>query len=245
MVEQGLAFFPDARTDRGRRHLEELSQAGRRSGCRAGVLFLVQGKAEKFLPDFHNDLEFARAFQSVSDNVDFFPYRLDPEFTEQGRLVFREEPRRLSIPYNLLERGISDSGVYVLVFRMPMNTAIEVGALGRCSFRKGYYVYIGTAKRDLSRRIERHLRLRKRHHYHIDFLRVKAIEVRAFPIRANPVEECGLAREVENIGSGNVPGFGCSDCRCKSHLVYFPEMPLRTSAFQELLTRLRHRPVSE
>jgi sugar fermentation stimulation protein A len=48
MRQPGLAEFPDARTERGARHLEELGDAVE-TGCRAVMLFLIQiGSATRF-----------------------------------------------------------------------------------------------------------------------------------------------------------------------------------------------------
>lgn len=238
LVERGLALFPDAETVRGRRHLLELAR--RPKGHEAGVLFLVQGEADRFLPDFHNDLAFARTFREVKKKLAILPYRLDPTLTSEGRLRFEGAPVRLEVPWSLLDAGVQDSGVYLLLLHLPRRRALEVGALGRRSFAPGWYVYVGSAKRGLSQRVARHLRLRKKLHYHIDHLRRAASSAKALPIRAAPVGECELAREVRAIAAGEVERFGSSDCACPSHLFHFPAEVLRTGGFQELLTRLRH-----
>jgi sugar fermentation stimulation protein A len=242
LVEQGVAFFPDACTERGRRHLEELVSWSERKGCRAGVLFLVQGNAHSFLPDFHNDLNFARALARASGTVDILAYSLQPCLTEDGRIAVDGRPKPLSLPENALQAGLADSGVYMLVLHLPEATSLPVAALGDVRFKRGWYVYVGSAQRCLTRRLERHLRLRKNHHYHIDFLRQQAGWVRAFPVRGSDTAECRLAEEVRRISLGETRHFGSSDCRCPSHLFYFSEPPHLTPPFQELLVRLRHRP---
>ncbi len=241
LAERGLAFFPDARTERGRRHLVALARRGARPGYRAGVLFLVQGEADRFLPDFHNDLEFARTFRAVRRRVELLPYRLDPVLGEDGRLAFAGRPGRLAIPWPLLDAGARDAGLYLLILQVPREARLEVGNLGRRVLSPGFYVYTGSARRGLGQRIARHLRLRKRLHWHVDFLRAQSSRVRAFPIRSSS-GECALAAEVARIGCELIPGFGSSDCRCPGHLVRFTDPPVHTSAFQELLTRMRHTP---
>lgn len=244
LAEQGLAFFPDARTERGRRHLAALARRSATPGYRTGVLFLVQGEADRFLPDFHNDLEFARIFRAVRSRVELLPYRLDPALGADGRLAFAGRPMRLTIPWPLVAAGARDTGLYLLVLEVPHEVRREVGALGRRALPPGFYVYTGSAQRGLSQRIARHLRLRKRLHWHVDFLRAHSLRVQAFPIRASS-GECALAAEVARIGCGLVAGFGSSDCRCPGHLVRFPDSPVHTAAFQELLTRMRHNPQDE
>jgi sugar fermentation stimulation protein A len=240
LAERGLAMFPDARTERGRRHVEELAHlAG--PGRGSGVLFLVQGAADRFLPDFHNDLEFACALRLARGSIDLLPYRLDPVL-EGGRLRFRGDPARLAIPDDLLDACVADRGLYLIVLRCDRRVDVEVGALGTLAFPPGFYVYVGSAQRSLGRRVERHLRIRKRVHWHVDFLRARCAAARAYPIRSAVVGECDLATEIRRISLGDVPSFGSSDCGCGSHLFRFEVDPTKTAAFQEVLTRLRHQP---
>jgi sugar fermentation stimulation protein A len=238
LVEHGVALFPDAKTERGRRHLHHLARLAKKH--RAGVLFLVQGESAAFLPDFHSDLEFARTFRSVQSRLDILAYSLTPTVTPDLRICFRGTPRRLEVPAKRLEPGISDRGVYLVAMHLAAGRAFEVGALGSRAFREGWYVYAGSAQRSLTRRVERHLRLRKKLHYHIDFLRAECTAAGAFPIRGTRPTECELAEEIHRISSDSVERFGCSDCRCGSHLFYFEDPPHRLPRFQEVLTRLRH-----
>ncbi len=65
LVEDGVALFPDAPTERGRRHLEELRELVRR-GERAAVVFVVQrGDAVAFAPNVVADPGFARLLGEV------------------------------------------------------------------------------------------------------------------------------------------------------------------------------------
>jgi sugar fermentation stimulation protein A len=241
LVEQGLALFPDAQTLRGRRHLLELARWAVGPTRRSGVLFLVQGAAAEFLPDFHNDLEFGRTFRAVRRRVRFLPYRIAPQLDEQGRLVFCNRPQRLAIPWRLLDAGVRDAGLYLAVLELAGDARLEVGSLGPRTFRRGYYVYTGSARRGLSRRIARHLRRRKRLRWHIDALAALSTRRRVLPIRAAS-RECDLAAEVARVADTQIPDFGASDCGCPGHLAWFRDPPWRLAAFQALLTRFRHRP---
>jgi sugar fermentation stimulation protein A len=59
LVENGLALFPDAPTERGRRHVLELIKA-REEGFETSILFLVvRGDAEAFSPNWDMDPEFS------------------------------------------------------------------------------------------------------------------------------------------------------------------------------------------
>lgn len=66
LVEDGWSYFPDAPTERGTRHLTELTEAARQ-GISAGVVFLVQHPAAKgFTPNGKMDPAFARAVNAAS-----------------------------------------------------------------------------------------------------------------------------------------------------------------------------------
>lgn len=238
LVEHGMAMFPDATTTRGRRHVEELMDLAK-AGRKASVLFIVQGAADRFLPDLHNDLDFARTLREASQHIELLAYALPPRLDPDNRLVFDQVPRRLSMPWEDLDPGLDDGGLYLAILTLPERVELEIGRRGLNTFKPGHYIYIGSAKRNLTRRIERHKRKRKNMHYHIDYLRQAATRVQTFPIRG-ATAECDLADALANLGE-RPPGFGSSDCRCPGHLVYYPEDPIPTGAFQKLLTTWRHR----
>ena len=68
LERDGLALFPDAPTERGRRHLRELGEAVKR-GAEAYVLFLVQMKGCRlFSPNEETDPGFADALREARRN---------------------------------------------------------------------------------------------------------------------------------------------------------------------------------
>ena len=89
------------------------------------------------------------------------------------------------------------------------------------------------------KRIERHLRLRKNMHWHIDYFRAATLVRAALAIRSFDRLECSLAGEVGSLAQWSVKDFGCSDCGCDSHLFGFTTDPLRLPAFQEMLIYFR------
>ena len=142
-------------------------------------------------------------------------------------------------PLETIDREARDRGSYLLVLEVENDTKIAVGKLGTIPFRKGFYVYVGSAMANLTRRMERHRRLRKRHHWHIDSLRAKAEFRSILAIRASDRLECDLARAVSAIARWTVQGFGCTDCGCPTHLFGFEDDPIRSPVFQGLLQRFR------
>lgn len=90
LVEGDSALFPDAPTDRGRRHLMTLAEAAER-GLRSSVLFVVQRPdASLFRPRDETDPAFADALRDARvRGVEVYAYRAR---FEEGELV---DPRRL------------------------------------------------------------------------------------------------------------------------------------------------------
>lgn len=230
-----IAMFPDAVTARGRKHLEQLALHAKQ-GMPGGVVFLVHTpQVDAFMPDYHTDLAFSRALLEVKDDI--LVKAVGVEWGEDLGLGTRI--RDLEIPWDLVEREARDEGAYLLVLEMARGRRIDVGGLGRIPFPKGYYVYAGSARANLSKRVERHLRLRKRPHWHIDFLRGGADSCTALPVRASEDLEHGLAAALGKLAGWSIPRFGSSDCRCPTHLFAFRENPLRDPRFIDLLLRFR------
>lgn len=75
LEENGHCRFPDAPTERGKKHLLELIEV-KKSGRGAGVLFLIQIENVKdFSPNFETDPNFSKALIEAKRNgVDIFAY---------------------------------------------------------------------------------------------------------------------------------------------------------------------------
>ncbi len=226
-----VAMFPDAVTARGTRHVTELAGLSE-TGRRTVILFVVQWpEAELFMPDFHTDPAFARALVDSRRRVETIAVTVRWD----GRLRLLPEVRRLEIPWGTVEREAGDRGSYLLVLHLDRPRILSVGGLGRTLFPGGWYVYVGSAMKNLAKRIERHRRIRKRPHWHLDRFRPHARFVDALPVRSSERLECALAEAVGKVADWSIPGFGCSDCRCGSHLFGMEENPLEREAFYDLL----------
>lgn len=147
-------------------------------------------------------------------------------------------------------------GVYTLILRVNKPTAIRIGALGILRFRAGTYVYVGSGlgrnASSVEGRIARHLGMRKKNHWHIDYLlgsaRVTLLRV-AYAITRRHVE-CGLA---EHLSYGRPSSclyvhFGSSDCNCRAHLLFMGRasgnlvLALVRNAYRSLDLNFRHMP---
>jgi Uri superfamily endonuclease len=110
-------------------------------------------------------------------------------------------------------------GIYVLIIQVIEDTDINVGALGKLSFKKGLYAYVGSAQNNLEYRIKRHLRKKKPKFWHVDYLLDNAAAkiVNTYFKKAKKSDECKTAAAIRKKGKP-ITGFGCSDCNCNSHL---------------------------
>jgi Uri superfamily endonuclease len=109
-------------------------------------------------------------------------------------------------------------GTYILIFDMPAIT-IKVGALGPIDIKSGTYCYVGSAMNGLDQRIGRHLLKNKKMRWHIDYLTINCSRIEAYESVNPETTECMLGKIVlKNGGKESIKGFGCSDCRCHTHL---------------------------
>lgn len=230
-----IAMFPDAVTDRGKRHLMELS-AHARNGIACGVIFLSHSShVEYFLPDYHTDYAFACTLLEARNDLLIKAISVD----WKKDLSLGAHVSELAIPWNLLEKEARDSGSYLFLLHLPEDRCIAVGGLGKTFFRRGFYIYVGSARKHLTRRIERHKRKQKRFFWHIDYLRDQAGHTTAIPIRSSDDLEHTLAAELQKISSWSIPNFGASDCICGTHLFGMEEDPVHSPKFIELLQFFR------
>ncbi len=108
---------------------------------------------------------------------------------------------------------------YQLFINVTKEINLKVGKLGTFIFPVGYYVYTGSAKKNIDERIKRHLSKKKNLHWHIDYL-LNNDAVHIIDIKKSEMTECSLNKKTK--GTIIIDGFGSSDCNfcCKSHLKY-------------------------
>ncbi|MFB6281307.1 MAG: DUF123 domain-containing protein [Haloferacaceae archaeon] len=112
-------------------------------------------------------------------------------------------------------------GTYTLVLALPESATVDVGALGPREFPAGAYAYTGSALGAGGfARVDRHRRVaagtHDARHWHVDYLNGHpATTLVGVHARPGADCECDVAR---SLPAGPVPGFGASDCDCRSHL---------------------------
>lgn len=256
LAAHGRAMFPDAPTERGLRHVEHLAAIARGSSDHAGpagrdgspegfakspeghlIFVLHHPDVEIFTPNIHTDPAFSLGLEAAARDIQLHVFSLDCGASGECRIAAED----ISFDFAPLEHVRRDRGVYLLLLELNEEAEIDVGALGRLRFPAGSYLYAGSAKKNLSHRTARHLRRgRKKLRWHIDYLRETAARARVYPIFTDRNLECELASRLRDMGGRGVSGFGSSDCRCESHLFYFPGSPVKSRIFQDLLLEYRH-----
>jgi len=120
----------------------------------------------------------------------------------------------------------SVKGVYCVMALLRERRRIKVGSLGELDFTPGVYVYVGSAMGGVEQRVDRHRRKQKKLRWHVDYLMEEAEYIGSVAVPSGSKDlECTLAQAIQTCEGvvGAIPGFGCSDCDCGSHLVYFGE----------------------
>ena len=117
--------------------------------------------------------------------------------------------------------SLDGKGTYTLIMHLKGGRKLRVGAIGEIYFEAGYYAYTGSALGSGGfSRIRRHLGvsagLNRTRKWHIDYL-LPYVEVVLTVTSVRP--ECSVAKGIDAV-LPRVTGFGCSDCRCQSHLHY-------------------------
>lgn len=133
----------------------------------------------------------------------------------------------------------SGKGVYCLIFE-NRTCKLEIGKKGEFSFYAGFHIYVGSALGPGGlKRVKRHISLSRNQNrnprWHVDYLHLSPAFRLASAVYAftSARLECELA---SRIGGDSVSGFGCTDCKCSSHLFYRTRSPLLeiTEAFKAL-----------
>lgn len=117
--------------------------------------------------------------------------------------------------------------------RLAAGQTIRVGPR-EVALAGGHYAYAGSALRGIEARVRWHLGKRKRLHWHIDYLLEKASVTGVYRLESIERTECAIALGL-SARLSPVPGFGCSDCRCRSHLFFAAEEGILRQAVAETL----------
>jgi Uri superfamily endonuclease len=110
-------------------------------------------------------------------------------------------------------------GSYVLLIQLTKEQTITTGSLKATYFSRGYYAYVGSAMGGFKSRLNRHLKSDKKPHWHIDYLLEKATISEIVLCETKDRTECAITQAL-SCQFDSIPGFGSSDCKCRSHLFF-------------------------
>ena len=120
-----------------------------------------------------------------------------------------------------------EKGTYILVLNLKDSCEVNVGSLGNISLERGFYTYIGSAFGPGGfKRINRHRKVvngdNNKRHWHIDYLNGNNHSelTTVYRIPGEKIE-CSLAQKLSGKSIGK---FGCSDCKCGSHLMFYEDL---------------------
>lgn len=121
----------------------------------------------------------------------------------------------------MIEIVDSSHTLYAFYLKVECDRNIEIGRLGNYYFEKGIYIYVGSAKRNIVARINRHKQVDKVQKWHFDYLRPYGTVLKIITYETS-IGECQLAEKIRKEDGGIFPikRFGSSDCKCYSHLIY-------------------------
>lgn len=111
---------------------------------------------------------------------------------------------------------------YLLLIKNSKDVEIKVGSLGEIKFSKGWFCYVGSSRTSNFSRLTRHSKVsigeNSTRHWHIDYLNGYKTTTIEMAYISTDKKECKIAEKMKRFVSVNE--FGCSDCKCDSHLFY-------------------------
>ena len=234
LFQDRMAMFPDAVTKRGTKHVQELVELSTKSR-KGAVLFIAQwDKADYFLPDYHTDPEFAQTLYNARNTIDICiaAIRWSDDMTIKGT------PKFLKIPWSVYESESGDRGCYLLLLKNTKEPD-QLPLFADQKLRKGYYLYVADAPKNMSSQMNRHTRLRKKCLSTIDSLRQETQFLQVFPICTADQIACDIAHKLKDLADWTVPSFDINTCHCDSHLFGFEQNPKNLKPVMDLLLYYR------
>ena len=122
----------------------------------------------------------------------------------------------------------SNPGTYALILRSHSKAKAQIGRWRQLDLKPGYYIYVGSAlgPGGVQARVSRHCRLLKPNRWHIDYLREFVSPLGAWYSHDTKHLEHRWAQVLHHMKNmSSIEGFGCSDCKCYSHLFQSPTTP--------------------
>jgi len=119
----------------------------------------------------------------------------------------------------------NEPGTYIIVLKYDyLNKVIPIGKNKELLLAQGFYYYVGSAfgPGGVKARVNHHIRTTEKPHWHLDFLRKHTQIIAIWYTHDKKKREHQWAKVFNENPLTSIPleGFGSSDCKCESHLVY-------------------------
>ena len=228
----GVAMFPDAITERGRRHLEELATLTEQ-GYRAAIIFIVHSnRVGCFMPDYHTDPAFSATLCTVRDRVQVLPVSI--HWTQ--RLALDSNNTTLTIPWKWVERENQERGICIGVYTLLRKRRVALGG-GSHTLAKGHYLVLQAVDENMTQHLNRLKRRPGKVQTVGDWFRKEADLIESLPIRTADeffgeidTHLQAMFASVDTIEETNTAVFRCEDVN-----------PLNEDAFHLLVESFRMR----
>ena len=227
-----IAMFPDAATIRGRKHIKELNKLTSQN-YKTYIYYLILNKnCHKFYPNFHTDINYCNSFLAA-DKVNYRALQLN--FTNPVTINL-EKLTDIPIDKKIVKENTVNKGTYILILENNKDFYKQIGALGKIYFQSGYYLYIGSALNSLNTRLRRHSRKNKKTHWHIDYIIPANMKIlKKIVIRRTDYIEESITKDFIKLTQTIIKGFGSTDSKAPSHLLYFKKNPFKTKQFWKII----------
>jgi len=167
-------------------------------------------------------------------------------YKPEGNLPAVEDVKRKTLnpfrPNDPFEMASDRHGSYALVFKCTVPFQVVTGKLGPIFISGGYWIYVGSAfgQGGLRARLTHHLKPSHRPHWHIDYIKsaMRLVEIWTTTDTAKREHDWAMVFSTLNGASRPIPGFGATDCMCRSHLIHLPRRPGFSNFKKQLRTAI-------
>ena len=222
LSEEGTAMFPDAPTERGRRHLEEMTELSENGRYKCHVVLVIHhGDTKRFIPNFHTDPEFAFALEKALGRVEIHAVSAETEKDGCVSIVNLALP----VEFTGLEAAKRDLGVFMITLKIDKETKIPGETL-----QPGWYIFIESPEKELSSTLKKRINRKNSHGSSLEIINYHSSYRKALPIYTLTALKEEVSEAVSKIADGAV-----------SDYFFFKDSPLKNPDFTRLLFYYRNK----
>lgn len=231
LSEEGVAMFPDAPTERGRRHMEELMDLHISGEYESHIVLVIHhGDSRIFVPNFHTDPEFARAMEKASGIMNIHAVSVETDTEGRVKVVNPELP----VVYSGLEALRRDQGFYMILYNISNSRSERNNNPGK--IKSGWYLLMEEKAERLQQSMKSRIQRKNRDGSFPEMLNYYASERKGIPVYCHKNLISEAAGEFENIWRKTGQPSGEN-----SGIYYFRNNPLMNPDFTHFLFYFRHK----